>query len=84
MGTNINQGEKRKNKETIGYKGIGFKCFKGVKNVKWYASNRAIFEQFGVSVSPRLCYVEPDKIQHYLTGAVELENTGNCIRARRK
>ena len=29
MGTNINQGEKRKNKETIGYKGIGFKTVFG-------------------------------------------------------
>lgn len=61
-----------------------FSNFKRVKNVKWYASNRAIFLQFGIAVSPRLYHVEPDKIQHYLTGAVELENTGNFIRAKRK
>ena len=54
----------------------------GVCEVHWYASNRQIFEIFPVAVSPRLMYVDADKIHHYLTGALELENKGNTIRVK--
>lgn len=55
----------------------------GVEEVHWYVSNRQIFEKFPVAVSPKLMYVDADKIHHYLTGAVELENTGKTIRVRK-
>lgn len=51
----------------------------GVSKVRWYLSNRAIFEKYPVSVSPRLFYEDFDKIHHYLTGALELENNGTVI-----
>lgn len=54
----------------------------GVTDVHWYASNRQIFEQFPVRVTPRLQSIDSDKLQHYLTGAQELENTGHVIRAK--
>ncbi len=54
----------------------------GIIEVRWYVSNRQIFEQFPVAVSPRLMYVDADKIHHYLTGALQLENTGDTIRVK--
>lgn len=54
----------------------------GIRNVKWYASNRAIFENYPVAVSIGWNYVDADKLYHYLSGAVELENTGNIIRKK--
>ena len=53
-----------------------------VTNVKWYVSNRAIFQTFPVSVTPRLLEMDVSKIHHYLTGAKELENTGKVIRVK--
>ena len=55
-----------------------------VSEVHWYASNRQIFEKFPVAVSPRLMYIDADKIHHYLTGALELENTGDTIRVKQE
>ena len=52
----------------------------GVSNVHWYVSDRQIFEKFPVAVSPRLFNIDADKLHHYLTGAKELENTGEIIR----
>ena len=54
----------------------------GVKNVWWYASNRAIFEKYPVMVSPRLIIEDADKIHHYLTGAKELVNDGSVIKIK--
>lgn len=54
-----------------------------IREVKWYASNRAIFELFPTTVSPSYTNIDADKLQHYLTGAVELENTGKVIRPKR-
>lgn len=56
---------------------------KGVSNVHWYLSDRQIFETFPVAVSPRLIYMEADKLHHYLSGAKELENTGTVIRVKK-
>lgn len=53
-----------------------------VKEVKWYASDRAIFEKFPTFVSPKLMMIEANKINHYLTGAVELENEGRIIKPK--
>ncbi|MBO4550403.1 MAG: SprT-like domain-containing protein, partial [Bacteroidaceae bacterium] len=44
----------------------------GVTNVRWYVSDRQIFEKFPVIVSPRLFHIDADKLHHYLTGAEEL------------
>lgn len=54
----------------------------GVREVKWYISDRAIFEQFPVRVNPCFLSVEPNKMRHYLTGAMELENTGTTIKPK--
>lgn len=54
----------------------------GVRNVRWFVSNRAIFEQFPVCVSPGFCIVDADKVHHYLTGAKELQNDGKVIRVK--
>ena len=54
----------------------------GVSNVHWYVSDRQIFEKFPVAVSPRLFNIDADKLHHYLTGAKELENTGEIIRIK--
>ena len=48
----------------------------GLKNIRWYVSNRAIFGQFPVVVSPSVVVIDSDKIHHYLSGARELENNG--------
>ena len=53
---------------------------KGVKEVRWYASNRQVFEKFPVAVSPWLMMIDADKMHHYLTGAQELENTGTMVK----
>ena len=53
-----------------------------VKSVKWYVSNRAIFEKFPARIKPAFVPLSPEKIQSYLTGALELENTGTVIRPR--
>ena len=55
---------------------------KNFLNYRWYVSNRAIFEQFPVAVSPNFIIIDSDKIHHYLTGAKELENTGQTIRIK--
>lgn len=59
-----------------------FSLFNGVEEIKWYASDRAIFGNFPVSVSPNLTFVDPDKLHHYLTGARELENCGSYIKMK--
>ena len=51
-------------------------------NYRWYVSNRAIFEQFPVAVSPNFIIIDSGKIHHYLTGAKELENNGRIIRLK--
>lgn len=51
-----------------------------VKKVQWYVSNRAIFEQFPARIKPCFISISLDIIQHYLHGALELENTGTIIR----
>lgn len=51
----------------------------GVKDVRWYVSNRAIFGKFPVMVSPNVIIIDSDKIHHYLTGAKELMNNGTTI-----
>ena len=56
--------------------------WEGISNVHWYVSDRQIFEKFPVSVSPRMFHIDADKLQHYLTGAKELENTGEVIRIK--
>lgn len=58
-------------------------CNPHIRNVKWFASNRAIFEKFPTFVRPGGVYVEADKLIHYLTGAVELEKQGNEIYAKK-
>lgn len=54
----------------------------GVSNVRWYASDRQIFEKYPVAVSPRLFCIDADRLHHYLIGAVELENSNGTIRIR--
>lgn len=56
--------------------------WEGISNVHWYVSDRQIFEKIPVSVSPRMFHIDADKLQHYLTGAKELENTGEVIRIK--
>ena len=51
----------------------------GTKDVRWYVSNRAIFQKFPVMVSPSVIIIDSDKIHHYLTGAKELMNNGTTI-----
>lgn len=51
-----------------------------VVSVKWYVSNRAIFNSFPVAVSPSLIIMDTDKAQRYLTGAQELEKSDNVIK----
>ena len=51
----------------------------GTKDVRWYVSNRAIFQKFPVMVSPTVIIIDSDKIHHYLTGAKELMNNGTTI-----
>lgn len=60
------------------------KCpeLQGVREAKWYLSNRAIFEQFPVRVNPYFVSVEANKMLHYLTGSIELENTGTTIKPK--
>lgn len=53
---------------------------KKVKSVKWFISDRAIFESFPVIVSPKLFIIKADKIHHYLTGAKELVKSNNIIK----
>lgn len=54
----------------------------GVKKVRWYVSNRAIFGEFPVMVMPKVVIVDSDKIHHYLSGARELENNGKTIKVK--
>jgi len=56
----------------------------GVSEVRWYVSDRQIFENVPVAVSPVLIPIDAGKIHHYLTGARELENTGEIIRERKR
>ncbi|MGM9869013.1 MAG: SprT-like domain-containing protein [Sodaliphilus sp.] len=53
-----------------------------VKIVRWYVSDRAIFQKFPVMVSPGMYIVDADKIHHYLTGAQELQNDGKTIKVK--
>ncbi len=55
---------------------------KGIVSVKWYTSNRAIFGTIPASASPRLLYIDADKMHHYLTGAHELTREGDIIRIK--
>jgi len=55
----------------------------GVSEVRWYVSDRQIFENVPVAVSPALIPIDAGKIHHYLTGARELENTGEIIREKK-
>lgn len=54
-----------------------------VRGVKWYVSDRAIFEKYHTYVSLGCNIVDADKIQHYLTGAIELERYGNVIKIKK-
>lgn len=60
-----------------------FSLINGVEETRWYVSDRAIFGKFPVSVSPCLKFMDADKVHHYLTGALELENDGSCIKTKR-
>lgn len=51
-----------------------------VAQAKWYISNRAIFEHFPARIRPAFVKLDAAKIQHYLFGALELENTGEVIK----
>lgn len=53
-----------------------------VSQVKWYISNRAIFEHFPARITPVFITIEPDKIQDYLFGASELERIDNVIKPK--
>lgn len=53
-----------------------------VKEVKWYASNRAIFERFPARIKPVFVSLPSEEVRSYLTGALELENTGTVIKPR--
>ena len=55
-------------------------AMEGIEKVWWYVSDRVIFEQFPVAVSPTLHFIDASKLNHYLTGAKELENDGKVIR----
>lgn len=55
----------------------------GVSDVRWYVSDRQIFEGYPVAVSPSLIAIDAGKIHHYLTGARELENIGETIREKK-
>lgn len=55
----------------------------GVTDVRWYVSDRQIFEIFPVAVSPQLFNIDAGLLHHYLTGAQELENDGRTIRVKR-
>ncbi len=55
---------------------------KGVEEARWYVSDRAIFGKFPVQVSPGFVVVDENKINHYLTGAKELENDGKVIKVK--
>lgn len=55
---------------------------RGIRAVRWYASDRQIFDRFRTVVTPRLAYVDADKVYDYLTGAQELERVGNVIRMK--
>lgn len=54
----------------------------GVTKVHWYASNRAIFSKFPVTLRPALIIEDAGKIHHYLAGARELCNTGRVIKVK--
>lgn len=49
---------------------------------RWYASNRAIFQKYPAAQKPKFYRIEADKMQEYLTGAVELERKGNVIQRK--
>ena len=51
-----------------------------LKEVRWYVSNRAIFEKFPARIRPVFIPEDAATIQHYLFGALELENTGEVIK----
>ena len=51
-----------------------------VSQVKWYISNRAIFEHFPARIKPVFVKLDAAKIQYFLFGALELENTGTVIK----
>lgn len=53
-----------------------------VQSVRWYISNRSIFEKYHTYVSLGYNIEDADKIQHYLTGAKELERVNNIIRVK--
>lgn len=55
----------------------------GVSDVHWYVSDRQIFENVPVAVSPALIPIDAGKIHHYLTGARELEKVGEIIREKK-
>ena len=54
-----------------------------VRDVKWYVSDRAIFRKFPTQVSLGCLIVDADKVQHYLTGALELERVNNIIKLKK-
>lgn len=54
-----------------------------VREVKWYVSDRAIFEKYHTYVSLGCNIVDADKVQHYLTGALELERNGDIIKIKK-
>jgi len=54
-----------------------------VRGVRWYISNRSIFGRFHTFVSLGYYIIDADRIQHYLTGALELERTDDVIKLKK-
>lgn len=54
-----------------------------VRSVNWYVSNRSIFEKYHTYVTLGYNIEDADKIQHYLTGALEIERSGNVINIKK-
>ena len=55
-----------------------------VKEVRWYVSNRAIFEDVPARIRPVFIRLDPAKIQDYLFGALELERIDNVIKPKQQ
>lgn len=56
----------------------------GISEVHWFVSDRRIFANFPVAVSPSLIYIDTGKMYHYLSGARELEKDGEIIKVKTK
>lgn len=52
------------------------------ESYRWFASNRAIFQKYPSVQKPKFYRIKADVMQDYLTGAVELERTGDTIQRK--